>query len=193
MNDILDPVKLSDHEFQSSDLGLVNSSGIFGALIRPVESWKYGTTDATHTFCFMGGLIRPPSVVEQLWFMSVSPVTKYDPEQVKVWRNKKWTDLQKNQIAAKMLTLSNEPYPILKLPLNFLDCLASSILKRPCFWFTQKFSITSFTECAQAYAWACYQVIGTDDIFGCGWRSIDPEGQDQWCENHPEDWELVFK
>jgi hypothetical protein len=91
-----------------------------------------------------------------------------------------------------MLSLANRPYPILKLPLNFLDLAASKIMGKPIFWFTQTFKIDSFTECAQAYAWAAYKIIGTDDIFGCGWRSIDPEGQDQWCEAHPDDWERVF-
>jgi hypothetical protein len=174
-------------ELRPADLILSASSSFISRLIRWFEKRQTGHACVSHAAMALGPLESKPSVVEQLLTMVISPLEKYEAQKILIYRNKKWSVTKKWNICISMLSMMNQPYGFLKIPLNALDCIFRT------YWFTSNLGIGHFKECAQAYAWACYRATGKDDVFGCGWRCVTPDIMDDYCREHPEDWELVYK
>lgn len=173
--------------YESCDIGLVRDDNWVSKAIRFFE-WNENKKPArvSHAYLYLGGLTDKPSVLEQLWTCTVSPVEKYDNQQIVVWRNKKWSKLQKTWIATKAMQIMNQPYPVARLLLNIGDSLTRSQ------WFTQHLTtLKTFKECDQLIAWAAYKVLGEDNVFGCPWRCLNPALLDQYCQDHPDEWDCV--
>jgi hypothetical protein len=175
---------------ETADLILTQSDTWLSRAIRALEPHNDNKPAlVSHTACALGYLWFPPSCMEQLWTLSITPLEKYDNQRIVIYRNKVWTREQKYQIMTNMLSSMNRPdgiYGIGKIGLFALDRLFHT------YRFTQKFSIPNFLVCSQRYAYHAYKVIGTDNIFGMGWRSVDPEIQRDYCEEHKEDWDCVI-
>lgn len=165
-----------------ADLILSKSDSVVSWVIRFFEALQTGSADYSHAAMALGELVEPESVIEQLLMVVINPVKKYIGRDIAIFRNTNWSDLQRIQIACMMQQQMRQPYGILKIPLNMLDCIFRT------YWFTQTFGISHFKECMQSYAWCAYKIIGTDNIFGCGWRSVSPDIAHDYCLNNPEEW-----
>jgi hypothetical protein len=168
-----------------ADLILSRSDTLLSKLIRFFEKEQTGDARVSHAALALGPFHQSPAVIEQLWTMQISPIKKYENQKLIIYRNSKWSHVTKHNICVAMMTLMNQPYGLFKIPLNALDAITGT------FWFTSHLGITRFKTCAQAIAWSCYKATGEDNVFGCGWRSVTPDIQDDWCRGHPDVWSRI--
>lgn len=174
--------------YETCDIGLVRDNNWISKAIRWFE-WNQNKQPSrvSHAYLYLGGLTDQPSVLEQLWTCTTSPASKYENQQIVVWRNKKWSNLEKTWIATKAMQVMNQPYPVPRLLLNVADSLTKS------YWFTKHLTtLKCFKECDQLIAWAAAQVFKRDDIFGVPWRCLNPALLDEYCQTHPDEWECVI-
>lgn len=173
--------------YETCDIGLVRNDDWISKSIRWFEWNGNGRhSRVSHAYLYLGHLTDEPSVLEQLWTCRIEPASKYESQEIVVWRNKLWTPQQKIWIATKAMQVMNQPYPVGRLLLNVADSLTRS------YWFTKNLTtLKTFKECDQLIAWAAYKVFGRDDIFGVPWRCLNPALMDQWCQDHPDEWECI--
>ena len=170
-------------KLEMADLILTKSDSMISKMIQIFERRQTGASRVSHAVLALGPFNSTPAVIEQLTWMSINPLKKYEGERIVIYRNMEWPHTTKHNICVEMMKLMNQPYGFLKIPLNALDCIFKT------FWFTQKFGISHFFQCMQAIAYAGYKATGQDDVYGCGWRSVTPDLADDYCR---ENWKIVY-
>ena len=142
----------------------------------------------SHAAMGLGYLTPKESMIEQLFSgVKIRPISKLEKGfAFSIWRNKVWSEQEKIWIASHMQQQMRQPYGFLKIPLNALDCIFRT------YWFTQTLGISHFKECMQIIAWSAYKILGTDNVFGTGWRSVSPDIADDYCRTHPDEWEEIY-
>lgn len=170
---------------QSADIGLSSSDSFVGRAIRYFEAAQSGSARYSHAWIALGKLTDKPQVIESLWKIARSPVGKYADQKIIVYRHKNLTRGQRNEVALKCVELTNHSYGTLKIPLFALDGIFRT------YFFTKMFGVSSFKVCSNLVAWAYESVLG-HEVFGTCWRSVTPDVIDDYCQAHPDTWEVVL-
>lgn len=155
-------------------------------IIRWFEKKQTGSARVSHASLSLVGISQVPELIESQWLVERVKTEEYNEKPIVVWRHRNLTDLQRSSITLRSVSLSNHPYGMLKLPLFGLDALFNT------YWFTQHANITNFKVCSQLIAWTYYKELLEDSVFGIEWRSVSPDAIDDYCRNHPEEWESVY-
>lgn len=152
--------------------------------IRKFGKIKTGSAKVSHAALCLGKLTEKPEVIEALWKVIRNPLSKYDKEQIVIFRKRGLNQAQRNEIALKCISVENQAYGILKLPLFALDSLTHS------YFFTQTFGLSNYKVCSNLIAWAYEKAAGIK--FGVGWRSVQPDTIYDFCVSKQQDWEIIL-
>ena len=165
-----------------ADIILSRSGTFFSKAIRFFEKLKSGSANYSHSaMC-----LSDREVIESLWRVTVNPTSKYENEDIVIYRPKFLTMDQKRSVVNRSLKIEGQAYGVLKIPLFAMDAVFKTYL------FTQTFGISHFKVCSNLIAWAYYKELGHDDIFGTGWRSVSPDVIDDYCSRWPLLWEKIY-
>lgn len=169
----------------AGDIILSRQDKFFSRVIRWFGKQKTGEAGYSHAAMALGELTLEPAVIESLFRVVQSPLTKYEGQEIVVYRMKSIDQMTRNRIAARALSVSNEGYGVLKIPLFAMD----SVFKT--YWFTSTFGVSSFKVCSNLIAWS-YEKVLSRLPFGIGWRSVSPDGIDDMCRISHE-WEKIYE
>lgn len=169
-----------------ADIILSCSDAWISKQIRDVGKLASGSCRVSHASLALGNLTEKPECIESLWKVTRSPISKYENEQIVIWRNKTLSRGKRNEIALKMVSIERDGYGLLKLPLFFLDAVFKT------YFFTQHFGVSNFKVCSEAIAWAYEKALNKPSYFGCGWRSVSPDIIDDQCSANVKEWECVY-
>lgn len=163
----------------AGDIILTRSDSFVSKLIRWVTSMQTGDAQYSHVAMSLGrGLI-----IESLVKITVGKAEKYANQQIQVWRLP-LTKEQRASFEVGMLETAGGAYGVTKLPLFLMDAIGTKIskiwgAKKPCFWFTKTFGITSIPVCSQLCVWGIEKKAGYDllDQFGLevNWKTVSPD------------------
>jgi hypothetical protein len=191
---------LENLKLKPADIGLSRHSGNWVSNgIRWFESlWQ---SKARYSHAWM--MINWMALIESMFYVTVNLITKYEGKEIAIWRNKILTEAERKGIAELLITTRGTLYGITKIPLFALDHLFQT------YWFTKKFGVTTFKVCSQEVGWGYYRYFknlkesgieldaireryASDLVFDVPWRCLDPDGIDDYCIAHPEEYELIF-
>lgn len=178
-------MEIPNLKLEPGDVILTRSPSVLSRIIRLAGIRRTGEARVSHAAIALGNMIKPPSCVEALWTVTISPLRKYLDQEIVVWRLSALSRLSRERIAIKALTRCNRLYAPLKLPLFLLDSIFRT------YFFTRTFGITNYQVCSELFAWAVEKVTN-EKAFGIGWRSVQPDTIDDWCRENPEKAKLVY-
>ena len=171
-------------DLKAGDIILTRSDTLLSRIIRWAGKKRTGAARVSHAAMALGDLVVPASCVESLWRVEVSPLSKYDGQEMIVWRLIDMTDEERERMAVRALTQCNMSYDVFKILLFLLDCLFRT------YFFTRLFGISNYKVCSNLIAWAREKENGRK--FGIGWRSVQPDTIDDWCRRNKKKAELVY-
>jgi hypothetical protein len=148
------------------------------------QKMRSGGSRVSHAALALGHLTEKPEVIESLWKVTRNPLNKYDGQEIIILRKKDLTLGQRNEIALKCVSVEQQSYGILKIPLYGLDALFKT------YWFSKNLGLSNFKVCSNLIAWSYEKVLGKQ-VFGVPWRCVTPDVIDDFCDHNPE-WEEVY-
>ena len=166
-----------------SDIILSRSKTFLSKAIRFFGKLKTGSAYYSHSAL----VLNDSELIESLWRVNKNPVSKYEGQDIAIWRCKFLTDEQRISIAKRAESVEGGLYGIGKIPLFALDSVFHTYL------FTRMLGVSNFKVCSNLIAWSYYKELGHDDIFGPGWRSVAPDTIDDWCRDRPMFWQKVIQ
>lgn len=190
------------------DIILARSGDWISGTIRWFSKRRTGSARFSHAALALGNMHIVPSVIEAITRIRINPLKKYRNQPIIIYRNKHLTSTALRSVVTQALTITNQGYAWLKLPLFAFDALFKT------YWFTQYLGITNFKVCSNLIAWVYYATFKglelhslkgfseytemldrfkSDKVFGINWRSTSPDTIDDWCVTHSDEWEVVYR
>ena len=135
------------------DIGLSSSNTIISKLIRFFEHLQTGSANKSHAFACIGD----DQIIEALVRVKINDIKKYDKQDVEIWRLP-LSDGDRLNFKKGILKVAGDSYGWGKIALAAMDSVASVTSrlfgrKKPVFWFSRKFNLTSFKDCSQLIVW----------------------------------------
>lgn len=162
------------------DCGLSCGTGLIAKTIIWAEKMQTGEANRSHAYIYIGEAM----IIESLVEVTISDESKYDDQDIEIWR----LPIPYNErlrMRKELMKLAGENYGWFKLPLHLADSLASGFLnlfrkeKKPVFWFTKHFGITSFKLCSHLYVYALHTWTGyrllNENHKQVDWRECSPD------------------
>jgi len=171
-----------DAGLEPGDCIISSSKWIGGSIIRFFTSLITKDAWATH----VGGAVNSSRAIEALYSGTrICKLKKYDWPRVEVEVYRLMlTDEKKEQFRIGAKALRNRAYGWTKLPLFFLDSIATVITKlfgkkNPIFFFTRRFSLFNIPVCSQLYVYILHKYCDFYILDGNGsrvnWRIVSPD------------------
>lgn len=123
-------------------------------------------------------------IIEALSEIRINDIEKYEKEDIEIWRVPLSEDEQ-DDFRSGIIKMAGDNYGWLKIPLHAMDSFVTfctrPIRKKPFFWFTQKFGISSFKVCSHLYVYALhtftdYRLLGPGPWHEeVDWRTVSPD------------------
>lgn len=179
------PVIQEVPELEAGDIILTRANTLLSKAIRWFEKKRSGDSRFSHAALALGELTTQEEVIESLIKVTRGPLSKYNGQQIIVYRMKGLTDKQRNEIVLKAVSVEKEGYAWFKIPLFAMDSIFRT------YFFTRYFGLSNFKVCSELIAWAYETVLGKKP-FGLGWRSVSPDVIDDFCANGPLNWEVIY-
>ena len=137
----------------AGDIGLWSSNTWLSKAIRFFEHLQTGSANKSHSFACLGD----DQVIEALMRVKINDIEKYDGKDVEIWRLP-LSESDRLNFKRGMLKVAGDGYGLGKIALAAMDSLASVVgrffgRKKPVFWFSKKFNLTSFKDCSQLIVW----------------------------------------
>lgn len=171
-------------QLEAGDIGLSASKEWLSSAIRWFERLQTGEANRSHAFSMISGR----RCVEALVRVRVSDFKKYEEADIEVYRLP-LSDNEREDFADGIMLSAGDDYGWFKIPLHAADSILSMIRKKPTFYFTKKFGITSFKDCSQLAVWALHNftdyVLQDENHEKVEWRTVSPDYlQDLFCLPH---------
>lgn len=159
-----------------------------------------GSARFSHAAMALGHLTEKPECIEALWKVTRSPLSKYENQEIVVYRMKNLDIGVRNEIALRAISIEQQAYGLLKIPLFALDGVFKT------YFFTSHFGLSHYKVCSELAAWAYEKTfdkfkktvladlckrLGKNPPFKKGWRSISPDFLDDHCSKSPY-WEILY-
>jgi len=162
------------------------------------------SADKSHTFF----LENRHNIIETHAFQGVrmKPLSIYHGKETTIYRPTFIPYVTAKNMVALARYATGDGYGWDKIPLHALDCIFNT------YRFTQRFSLTHFKVCSQLIGWL-FQKTPTEDTnpillykiatrrynhpqelnykFGCDWKSLTPDGIEDWLKDNPHEWVLT--
>lgn len=159
---------------RAGDIGLSSDKTFLSKAIRFFEKLQTGEANRSHAW----SMISPTRCIEALWRVTINPVEKYDELDCEVWRLP-LSDADRMNYSDGIMLSAGQDYGLSKIPLHALDSIASIFNRKPVFFFTRSFGITSFKDCSQLTVWALHRftsyVLRDENHDPVDWRCISPD------------------
>lgn len=172
------------NDLKAGDIILTRSDTLLSRIIRWAGKKRTGAARVSHAAMALGDLVSSPSCVESLWHVEVSPLSKYEGQEIIVWRLIDMTEEERERMAVRALTQCNMGYASGKIVLFLFDCIFRT------YFFTRLFGVSNYKVCSNLIAWAREKENGKK--FGIGWRSVQPDTIDDWCRRNKKKAEMVY-
>lgn len=137
---------------RAGDIGLSSDKTFLSTAIRFFERLQTGEANRSHAW----SLLSTTRCIEALWRVTINPVEKYDGADCEIWRLP-LTDADREAYSDGIMLSAGQDYGLFKIPLHALDSFASVLRRKPIFFFTRAFGITSFKDCSQLTVWALHR------------------------------------
>ena len=177
---------------------ILNRSGTWlSKAIRWVTSLQTGNAQYSHAGIAVGnGLI-----VEALWQISVTDVSKYADQDIEIWRLPLDADEQRS-LNHNLLQMANEVYGLWKLFLFAGDAIGTQLSKlwgnkTPSFWFMEHFGKDDIPVCSELAAFALEKFTKHKLVDPGGdyipWKDFSPDYLEDALEYPINNAEIIFK
>jgi hypothetical protein len=169
--------KVSQADLKPGDLILSRTDKWLSKAIRFFSSLQSGHARFSHSAMYIGnGLL-----IEALVRVRINPITKYDDQEVVVWRLKDYDDSERLEVAQYAMLLAGDSYGWLKIPLFALDSVSTFVLKcfkkdKQVYFFTRTFGLKSFRVCSILWAY-CWKEIAKHIFNSPEGKEIVPKSQ----------------
>lgn len=183
--------KVSELDLKPGDIILSRSGGFLSHAIRFFEKLRSGDARYSHALLAIGN----GQVIESLVEVKINDLSKYDNQEIIVWRILGFSDEDRLRVARTALKEAGDNYGWGKIGLFALDSLSTPVVnlfrknKRPVDFFTKKLSILPFQVCSQKVA--SWWLKGAGFNWGENINSIDPDYIDDYMLKTNQ--ELIFE
>jgi len=174
-------------EFKCGDVVCELGQSFFGRAIRWfTRSWGEKGTWASHT----GHMIDDTHIAEALAKFTIQPLDV--ARRVKVWRLKVGlSESEEICIRVKAQHWLGKSYGWWKNGAHAIDCLLEKITPfKHVYLFRRFIGVADYPICSWATGWTYDECVGYR--FGVPPNAAAPDDIADWCETHPDDWELIF-
>ena len=150
------------------------------------RGWCEAKTWASHT----GHMLDATLIAEALRVFTIQPLDM--TRRIKVWRYKPGlSECEKVCIVQKALHWEGKAYGWWKNAAHAGDCLLEKVTPfRHVYLFRRLIGMADYPICSWATAWTFWGCLVY--LFGVPPNAASPDDFADWCEAHPDEWELIY-
>jgi hypothetical protein len=167
------------------DIILTRGTGLFAAVIRWFGKLRTGEAKVNHAALYIGRIGDADMVIESAGRVRIAALSQYDDVPCRIWRMCALTQMQRIEMRQRAISRNTDAYGWGALVWLMCDSIFRT------YWFSQTLGkIENHKVCSQFIGWIFFKSFGVDDIFGVGWRSVQPDTIDDHCYRNNATWTL---